>query len=143
MGPVQAIEMPGLEKFQPQLAMLPPPESAPPQLTYIPANNVNNYNNVSNPFANQSQLQPPGVGLMNPSPKASPRVSRVSHPPPANTSVKKARGLYDFAAQEQGELNFKAGEELVITEDIGGGWLRAKNQIGVEGLIPGNYVQTL
>jgi len=129
MGPVKAIEMPGLEKFQyqPQFAMLPAPESAPPPLS----NNVSS----SNPFANASANQPP---VLNPSPRASVRVPVAKAPP-----VKRARGLYDFTAQEDGELTFKIGEDLVITEDIGGGWLRAKNQFGKEGLIPGNYVETL
>jgi hypothetical protein len=127
MGPVQAIEMAGLEKFQPQFAMLPPPESAPPS------------NPVSNPFSTQSNtLQPPGLNL-NPSPISTPRSSRVSHAPP----VKKAHGLYDFNGQDESELSFATGEELVITQDIGGGWLRAKNHYGKEGLIPGNYVQLL
>jgi len=129
MGPVKAIEMAGLEKFQPQFAMLPAPESAPPPFSNTGA---------SNPFA--GQFQPAAaVPIMNPSPRSSPRMSRAA-PVPA---VKKARALYDFKAQEQGELSFANGEELVITQDIGGGWLKAKNQYGIEGLIPGNYVQTL
>jgi len=135
MGPVQAIEMPGLEKFQPQLALLPPPPDYAPPL--VSNNNVS----ASNPFAQNQNLQPPvAVAAMNPSPRASPRVSRTASP--LKSAVKKAKGLYDFNAQEEGELTFKCGEELVITEDIGGGWLRAKNQFGLEGLIPGNYVQT-
>jgi len=126
MGPVQAIEMSGLEKFQPQFAMLPPPESAPPVS-----------NPASNPFAGQSNnLQPPGLNL-NPSPVSTPRSSRVSHAPPE----KKANGLYDFNGQDPSELSFATGEELVIVQDIGGGWLKAKNRYGKEGLIPGNYVQ--
>jgi len=146
MGPVKAIEMPGLEKFQTQLTyqpqlMLPPPESAPPPV---------NTTQSSNPFTNHS-LQTPNTGYMNPSPKNSPRNSKTSSTVPLKASkdlpiprtVKKARGLYDFNAQEAGELSFVAGEEVVITEDIGGGWLRAKNQYGQEGLIPGNYVQLL
>jgi len=119
MGPVQAIEMPGLEKFTPQFAMLPPPESVPPS-------------NLGNPFA--QGLQPP---QMNPSPLPSPRPGMQQNVHP------KARALYDFAAQESNELSFTSGQELFITEDIGGGWLRAKNQFGQEGLIPGNYVQML
>jgi len=143
MGPVQAIEHAGLEKFSPQFMLTgagPAPEAALPALQYHQQPQqaqqpLSSTSNPGNPFSNlqipvQQPVQPVGI---------TPRSSRVL-PSPA---VKKARALYDFAPQEGGELGFANGEELFITQDIGGGWLRAKNQAGSEGLIPGNYVQML
>jgi len=142
MGPVQAIEHAGLEKFSPQFMLTAPEATVPtlqlqyhqqPQQAQQQAQQpVSATSNPGNPFSLQTQnvqaAQPVGI---------TPRSSR------ALPTVKKARALYDFAPQETGELAFVTGEELVITQDIGGGWLRAKSQAGSEGLIPGNYVQML
>jgi len=136
MGPVQALEHAGLEKFTTQFLLTAPPDSAPPAFFPQQQPQVQQpiaTSNPGNPFAT-ANIQPVNDnGNLRPTPRGSRAVP----------SVKKARALYDFAPQEGGELGFVTGEELVITQDIGGGWLRAKNNAGSEGLIPGNYVQML
>jgi len=121
MGPVQAMEIPGLERFNPQVALLTAGPTSVPQVQVHAA---------SNPFTGSNPA-------LNPSPPRD-RTPRMSHAP----QLKKCRALYDFVPQEAGELPFRVGEELSIVEDIGSGWYKARNASGQEGLIPGNYVQT-
>jgi len=122
MGPVKAIEMPSMEKFQ-HLQIQPAETPAiVPQLMPPPA-----FAPASVPSAS------PGGALM-----PSPRGLR-GNPPPSQ----KVRALYDFDAGDPGELSFKTGDELVVITDTGEGWLMAARADGQQGLVPGNYVGPL
>lgn len=50
------------------------------------------------------------------------------------------RALYDHEAEEEDELNFKAGDAVEVVEKLEGGWWRGSCR-GKEGLFPSNYVQ--
>lgn len=78
---------------------------------------------------------------------ASPVQSEMSAAPTAYTAPSTASGgtciaLYDFTAQAEGDLTFKAGDVIQIvsrTEDQNGWWSGVLN--GVQGVFPGNYVK--
>ncbi|XP_076873897.1 sorting nexin-9b isoform X2 [Brachyhypopomus gauderio] len=55
----------------------------------------------------------------------------------------KGQVLYDFTAEPgNNELSVKEGETITITnQNIGGGWLEAKNSRGDVGLVPEDYVE--
>ncbi|TPP64587.1 Sorting nexin 9 variant [Fasciola gigantica] len=56
----------------------------------------------------------------------------------------RARVIYDFSAQAEGELSVAAGEEVTITDQsVGSGWWSARNDFGREGLIPSSFVEPL
>lgn len=51
--------------------------------------------------------------------------------------------LFDFEAQEEGEVSFKKGNTLVILEKTDPNWWKGKvTNTGNTGLFPSNYVQT-
>lgn len=54
---------------------------------------------------------------------------------------KKARGLFDFVAQEPNELSFKFNDVIIIHTQNGDWWEGELN--GRRGLLPSNYVQLL
>ncbi|XP_027011183.1 sorting nexin-9b isoform X2 [Tachysurus fulvidraco] len=55
----------------------------------------------------------------------------------------KAQVLYDFAAEPgNNELSVREGETITITnQNIGGGWIEARNSRGEVGLVPEDYVE--
>ncbi|CAH8487247.1 unnamed protein product [Dicrocoelium dendriticum] len=54
----------------------------------------------------------------------------------------RARVIYDFSAQGEGELSVAQGEEItVLDQTVGDGWWSAKNDFGREGLVPSSYVE--
>lgn len=67
-------------------------------------------------------------------------------PPPSKPSALKKReiavALYDYTAQAEGDLSFKAGDkiEVVTRTDEENDWWTGKLN-GVQGVFPGNYVQ--
>uniref|UniRef100_A0A673IFJ8 Sorting nexin-9-like n=1 Tax=Sinocyclocheilus rhinocerous TaxID=307959 RepID=A0A673IFJ8_9TELE len=54
-----------------------------------------------------------------------------------------AQVLYDFAAEPgNNELSIREGETITITnQNIGGGWIEAKNSRGEVGLVPEDYIE--
>lgn len=67
--------------------------------------------------------------------------SAASAPASAGPSGPKAEALYAYDAGSGQELSITAGEELVVLEDVGSGWLRASNARGGVGLVPATYVR--
>ncbi|XP_016329744.1 sorting nexin-9-like isoform X5 [Sinocyclocheilus anshuiensis] len=55
----------------------------------------------------------------------------------------KAQVLYDFTAEPgNNELSVREGETITITnQNIGGGWIEAKNSRGEVGLVPEDYIE--
>jgi len=53
----------------------------------------------------------------------------------------KAKGLFDFAGEEDGELTFHTNDVLTILEQNGEWWEAELN--GKKGQIPANYVQII
>lgn len=51
---------------------------------------------------------------------------------------KKFRALYDFAAQQEGDLGFKKGDTIIVTNSSGAWWEGSLN--GQSGTFPNNYV---
>lgn len=52
--------------------------------------------------------------------------------------------LFDYDAQQQGDLSFKKGDSIQVldrTQQVDGWWRGRHSQTGKEGIFPGNYVQ--
>ncbi|KAK3516158.1 hypothetical protein QTP70_005508 [Hemibagrus guttatus] len=54
-----------------------------------------------------------------------------------------AQVLYDFTAEPgNNELSVREGETITITnQNVGGGWIEARNSRGEVGLVPEDYVE--
>ncbi|KAF6777123.1 hypothetical protein AHF37_03286 [Paragonimus kellicotti] len=54
----------------------------------------------------------------------------------------RARVIYDFSAQGDGELSVACGEEVtIIDQSVGDGWWNAVNAFGRSGLVPSSFVE--
>lgn len=51
------------------------------------------------------------------------------------------RALYDFAAENAGEMSISKGEMLTVTKSDDSGWWSGVNASGDSGLFPANYVE--
>jgi hypothetical protein len=51
--------------------------------------------------------------------------------------------LYDFTADGDGELSIIEGEQLTILEQGNDEWWKCRNSNGVEGVVPGSYIEVL
>ena len=133
--PSRAVSGGGYKKAPP-----PPPSSssqfAPPP-PYTP----------SNPAS--SRLQMPEPTTLARAPSASSSIAATKRPPPPPPVKPKPKpaamyvtALYDFDAQAEGDLSFRAGEriELVKKTDSQEDWWTGRLN-GQEGIFPGNYVQ--
>jgi amphiphysin len=71
--------------------------------------------------------------------KPPPQPPTRSTPPSTNPRVS---ALYDFDAQQPGDLSFRRGDLIEVLEktDDRNGWWRGRCS-GREGVFPGNYVQ--
>jgi myosin-1 len=69
--------------------------------------------------------------------KPKPPVANVAPPPPAG---KKYRALYDFKAEQDGDLGFKKGDIIFVTAEDGAWWTGECN--GNTGTFPSNYVSS-
>jgi len=91
---------------------------------------------------NQAYVPHPGNPFANPvsTPAANPFAGATpARPIPPPTTKPQARAQWDFAAQNQDEISFKAGDILIIHEQSGDWW---RGEIhGRTGLLPANYVQ--
>jgi len=127
MGPVQPIEMPGLERFQP--FRIENPTNVVPQLMPPPSIIVDTTSPRALPISPRALPTFPvstPTGALPPSPRGNP--------------VHSVKAMYDFDAASPEELSFKIGDEFTITSDPGDGWLKVLSKTGQQGLVPANYV---
>ena len=65
----------------------------------------------------------------------------VQKSPPA---MRQARALYDFEADEENEVTFKAGHMIILLDTSHEAWWRGRSTIsGLEGLFPANFVEEI
>jgi len=57
-------------------------------------------------------------------------------------SESKAQAMYDHDAKEPGELNFKKGDFITVTEKDKSGWWTGRTADGSTGVFPANYVRS-
>jgi len=109
----------------------------------------------SGSFVKKAPPPPPGSGSPPPPPYSGPSSAAAAAvgkkgpppPPPLKPKPKPAAecvvALYDFDAQADGDLDFKAGDRIEIIEksDSSEDWWTGKLN-GRQGVFPGNYVQT-
>ncbi|XP_076450774.1 dynamin-binding protein-like isoform X2 [Babylonia areolata] len=53
------------------------------------------------------------------------------------------KAVYDFAAQQSGELSLQAGDIVKVTDNTDGSWLQGEAVCGVKGSFPANFVEPL
>lgn len=70
-----------------------------------------------------------------------------SPPPSAKGSVSEsgpcAKAVYDFIAENEGELSFKENDIIDLTERLDENWLSGINPQGEKGIFPTNYVEVI
>jgi len=87
---------------------------------------------------------PPPPPYSGPSSAAAAAITKKAPPPPPLKPKPKqyVTALYDFEAQADGDLNFRAGDQIEIvqkSENVDDWWTGKLN--GQQGVFPGNYVQ--
>lgn len=77
-------------------------------------------------------------------PNASPKIPGRISKPPSQQDKKIAVALHDFAAASNDELSFKAGDKIVVlNEVIDGWWMGEHSNTGKTGLFPTTYTEVL
>jgi len=104
------------------------------------------------PMKSYGEPSPPGGGSSQPAytrsssgPSASSHNSASYTPPAASSSPSegfRAVAVFEFEAQEKGELPFNEGDYLIVTDNSDEGWWLgyAEKQPSVRGMFPANYV---
>lgn len=75
---------------------------------------------------------------------AEPQILRddvVAHAYCALFSGPRAKALYDFDVENDGELGFRENEMIKLTKRIDENWLEGQTQSGGSGMFPANYVE--
>eukprot|EP00727_Mastigamoeba_balamuthi_P008020 m51a1_g3839 hypothetical protein (231) ;mRNA; f:351100-351875 len=92
----------------------------------------------------QAEIERLKRSASSPAPKAAPPPMKAAPPkaaPPPAREEKRARALYDFNAEQDGDLGFRKGDIIVITKEDGAWWNGELN--GHAGAFPSNYVQLI
>jgi len=69
-----------------------------------------------------------------------PEPETAAETPRANGELEKVVALYDYTAEEEGELTFTEGDVIYILAQDPSGWWRGRTEKGEEGDFPSNYV---
>ncbi|VDP38130.1 unnamed protein product [Schistosoma mattheei] len=127
-----------------------PPLSLSP-IAHISNNQINsnieqqltNGNNDNNNTYHQNSVSPQNsmYKLVSPCINSSPNTE--VHNKTKNNSNLKAVCLYDYNANEDDELSFRAEEHIFDIEQIDEGWWLGRNADGQFGLFPANYVKLM
>ncbi|CAH8582781.1 unnamed protein product [Schistosoma bovis] len=127
-----------------------PPLSLSP-IAHISNNQINsnieqqlkNGNNDNNNTYHQNSVSPQNsmYNLVSPCINSSPNTE--VHNKTNNNSNLKAVCLYDYNANEDDELSFRAEEHIFDIEQIDEGWWLGRNADGQFGLFPANYVKLM
>ena len=129
-----------------------PPQPAPPSFGTSPALKPKPAPPVlgSKPSHLKSTVSAPAPVQPNPAPAPPPAYAPTKQPPPPPPpTIPRASGggswavaLYDFEAQQPGDLAFRAGERVEVLEKTAdqNGWWQGRVR-GQQGIFPGNYVQ--
>lgn len=67
----------------------------------------------------------------------------LSNTPATNGKRELGTALYDFTADGDDELSITEGEQLIILERHGDEWWKCRNSQGMEGVVPGSYIEVL
>jgi len=74
-------------------------------------------------------------------PPAAAKPAPAPKPTPAAPKKPQCKALYDFQAQQAGDLGFKTGDIITIVDDSKDWWTGELN--GKQGVFPGNYTQKI
>lgn len=119
-----------------QRVITPTEESAAThKVTAVSGSNVSSRSSFQNSSSIQSVEDDRKSSLPNSVPPSRPV------PNPQKKTLKKAKCIFDFHAQESGELGFITGDILTIHTQNGEWWEAELN--GKKGLIPSNYVEVI
>ena len=98
----------------------------------------------SSPMPKQQMMKSnsPGIQNVNSAPKRMPPPTPQRQPPaPPKPKLPQVKALYPYTASNEEELSFEVGDIITIL-DRDEGWLKGELN-GLEGWIPGNYVEEI
>ncbi|XP_022669194.1 tyrosine-protein kinase Btk29A-like isoform X1 [Varroa destructor] len=101
-------------------------------------NNVNNANNNNHHYSSSSSAS--STSARNTAATIGNNVGSTTNGSSSATR-KTVIALFDFEAQEDGDLSLKRGEEYEVMDDSGEHWWQVRSASGESGYIPSNYVQ--
>ncbi|GAA6012575.1 hypothetical protein JCM8202_003375 [Rhodotorula sphaerocarpa] len=97
---------------------------------------------VKSQFAQpNSSAAPPANAAAAPAPAPPPPIRASRPPPPPKAGVRQVRALYDYEGDAVEDLPIAEGENLTVLESVSTDWLKCRNRLGSEGLVPASYVQ--